>query len=166
MTTPTVLRRALAALLVLTLAACYSYVPLESGRPRAGQDVEVHLKEDAGGEAAALRGDDGSVRGLVLRADSDRLTLSRSRKGARHTAVGATTLRDTVTIPTSGIERIDRSRIDVGRTALVAALGAGAVATAIILVINASPGGGTGGGGGGTGKFQQGLGIRIPLNIP
>ena len=169
MTRHRVLRRAVALLLVILLPACYSYVPLESGSPRTGDDVRVHLAEEAnrGSTRVALDEENGPfVTGLVLRSRSDSLTLSVRGQAARHSRVGYPALRDTLTLAGSEIRRIDRNQLDVLRTTVLAGLGAGAVATAVILVINANPSGSGGIGDGGGPRAAVEIPIRIPLGAP
>lgn len=164
-----ILRRALALLLVPLLPACYSYVPLESGSPRAGDDVRVHLTEEVHSGPTVARLDeqgDPYVRGLVLGSRSDSLTLSVRSEAARRTGVGFPVLRDTLTLAGSEIRRIDRNQLDALRTTVLAGLGAGAVATAVILVINADPSGSSGIGDGGGPRAAVQIPIRIPVGAP
>lgn len=159
-------RRAVALLLALLLPACYSYVPLESGDPKAGQDVRVHLTDRAEREVGygMGAGDDTWLTGLVLRSGGDSLTLSAS--GEWQPGVASAFRRDTVTLARSHIRSIDRSEMDATRTAILAGLGVGAVAAAVILVANANPDGSGAGGGGGTPRNSEVPFVQIPLRIP
>lgn len=163
-------RRAIALLLLVALPACYSYVPLESGSPRAGDDVRVHLTEAStrGSSLASGMDDEGRpfVTGLVLRTLNDSLTLAIDGADARYSGVGSPFLRDTLTLAGSEIRQIERSELDALRTAVLAGLGAGAVATAVILVINASPSGSGGIGGGGGPRASVEIPISLPLGTP
>jgi len=159
-------RRTVSFLLLVLLPACYSYVPLESGGPNVGQDVQIHVAE--GSSQAGLARDDGTITGMVLRSWADSITVSRKRAGSSHTGVGSDVLRDTVTLSRAEISEIDGSRLDAGRTAVLVALGAGVIAGAVVLVANANPNNSTGGGGPGTGRMSRGggLGFKIPIHIP
>ncbi|HKK26613.1 MAG TPA: hypothetical protein VKB18_00890 [Gemmatimonadota bacterium] len=163
MTTSTfVCRRGIALALLVLLPACYSYVPLETG-PTAGQDVRVHLTDEGRGQPGVQGSatSEGTIDGLVLRSKPDSVTLSTSSRAWRTAAAGA---RDTLTLATSSVSRIDVSRLDKPRTFVLAALGAGAIVAAVILVAHSDLTNTGGGGGGGGGNLHQG--IRIPLTIP
>lgn len=154
----------------MLLPACYSYAPLESEPPRAGDDVRVHVTEGAA-HASSLTGEaDGQdgpfVTGTVIGTRNDTLALSVQGGGAGHPSVGWSGFRDTLTLAGSDIRRIDRNRLDALRTTVLVGLGAGAVAAAVILVANANPGLGGGLGGGGTPRATLELPIRVPLGAP
>lgn len=163
-------RRAVALSLAMLLPACYSYVPLESGTPQAGDDVRVHLTEEGARATAASRasgdGDGPFVTGLVLRTRADALTLSTRGERYLRSGVGSASLRDTLTLTAAEIRRIDRNELDAARTAVLAGLGVGAVATAVILVINADPSGSSGIGDGGGPRASVEIPIRIPVGVP
>lgn len=170
MTIPRLHRRAVALLLVVLLPACYSYVPLETGSPTTGDDVRVHLTEEATRASAAIRrsgdGSGGFVTGLVLRASGDALTLSTRGERYMRSGVGSASLRDTLTLTAPEIRQIERNELDAARTAVLAGLGVGAVAAAVILVANANPSGSSGIGNGGGPRASLEIPIRIPLGVP
>lgn len=159
----------IAFLLLVLLPACYSYVPLESGEPRVGEDVRLHLVEPEEGASASPVGttDERTLTGLVVYSRADSLTLSRSAASARNVEVGSAALRDTLTLSRSSIRRIEHSRIDAARTAIMTGLGAGAIAAAVYLVANSTlDDSSAGGGSGGTPRNSVTVPVRIPLDIP
>lgn len=168
MTSHGALRRSLAVLFLFLLPACYSYVPLKSGEPQVGQDVQVHFTKEGAREknVPIPANGDATLEGLVLRNLGDSITLaSKASYREGHFATGFD--RDTLTVAMSSLSEIDQSQIDAGRTAVLIGLGAGAIALAVILVANANPANsGPPSGGGGKGVTSQGFGIRIPIGIP
>lgn len=163
-------RRSVALLLLLLLPACYSYRPLETDSPRAGDDVRIHLTEEGARAAAATRasetGSGAYVTGLVLRSEGDAVTLSTRGERYLRSGVGSAAYRDTLTLSGPEIRQIERNELDAARTAVLAGLGAGAVAAAVILVINADPSGSSGVSGGGGPRASVEIPIRIPLGLP
>ena len=163
-------RRPVALLLLLLLPACYSYRPLETGSPRVGDDVRIHLTEEGARAAGATRTSEGgsgpSVTGLVVSSQGDAVTLSTRGERYLRSGVGSAVYRDTLTLAGPEIRQIERNELDAARTAVLAGLGAGAVAAAVILVINADPSGSSGIGGGGGPRASLEVPIRIPIGAP
>lgn len=162
-------RSSIAFLLLVLLPGCYSYTPLETGEPRVGQDVQVHLAEPGGSDSPSPAPATGgrTLSGLVVSSRADSLTLSMSGGGAWNSQVGSAALRDTLTLARSSIRQIDLNRVDPVRTTIMAGLGAAAVTAAVILVANSSPDNSSGSGGpGGTPRNSVTIPVRIPLSFP
>ena len=145
------------ALSLLSTAACYGYVPLES--PQRGMEVRAQLTSEA-----AVRRSQGldepilRYEGVVVDVRPDTLALDvlvARASGALQDVV----IRDTVSIPTREIQTVMQRKVSVMRTTLftlAAAAGAAAVVAGIDQVV-----GGTGEpGNGGEPTF------RPPLSLP
>lgn len=113
--------RPLAAVLALLVAGCYSYTPVETGRPEAGQEVRLELGEAMGEPARTVSGrilqvTDGTV---VL---SQAVARSPGDRGGLH--------RDQVIrIQRSRIRSVEKQEISFWKSA--ALIGGGGVAASL-----------------------------------
>lgn len=141
--------RASAVLLLLLLAGCYSYQPLETPAPATGTQVVAELT-DAGSVALASQVGPGvaSLRGAVVQWDQDTLLLALSAVMGRNDQ--ETFWRgERVRVPHSSIAQVQQRRFALGKSFLFG----GTVMGGLLAAVTAFQGGSGGGGvpGGGTG---------------
>lgn len=149
--------RVVALLLLLAFAACYSYVPVEDGTVKRGDEVRISTRPDAA--ASEAREDEGRIdlQGVVVTSSQDSLVLWRRpviRGTTRIEEVG----RDTLAVALSGIGSIERSELDGVKTVGLVVGSLGVIAGFAVLVSNAE--------GGGTGDFGGGDGGNLLIRLP
>lgn len=149
--------RVVALLLLLAFPACYSYVSVEDGMVKRGDEVRLSTRPDA---AASEPGEeDGRIdlQGVVVTRSQDSLVLWR-----RPLLRGATRVeevsRDTVAVALSGIGSIERSELDGVKTVGLVVGSLGVIAGFAVLASNAE--------GGGTGDFGGGDGGNLLIRLP
>lgn len=153
-------RSLLALVLVASLGACYTYVPVEQGVPERGDEVRVHLTGDRDGSRAGSAPGAAYLQGMVVASGPDSLTFWRRpvmRSGTRVDEF----LRDTTTVALSEVERLERSELDGVKTGAAVVGSLGLVAGLALIVVNADVGG-TGDGGGGDGGGTLGISVPFP----
>lgn len=138
------LRRPLAAVLLCSTLACYSYVPLETPRPardaeptlERGDEIRVEVGPLDGGEgprdplfARQSRESARSLDGHVLRVDAERIVLTVRRPERRGVERFGSRL-DTLSVPFERVERIERRKFSLWRSVGIA----GATAAGLYLV--------------------------------
>lgn len=147
-------------LLAVAVGGCYTYVPLDDGRPERGDEIRVHLTPGtADRPTSPEERRDADLEGVVVSGGPDSLSLWRRpvmRSGSRVAELE----RDTVAVALSEVRRMERSELDALRTGGLVLGSLGLIAGAAILVANAEAGG-TGDLGGGNGDGT--LGIQVPL---
>jgi len=145
-TRPRILR-VLAAVLCITMPACYSYVPVASRTPTQGAMLGMSLSEPVDVRLAGLTANDVvQLRGELIRMDASEVAVSatwlRSRNTFEFPGAG-----ETVTVPRSSIIEITEKRFSFAKTGLFTAAILG-VALLIQGAFHPLGGGGSNGGGG------------------
>lgn len=154
---------AVTCVLFLALTGCYAYSPVDEGAPEAGSEVRLQLDAEGAervAEQTVLSRSD-VVEGRLLEQRASELRMLVSRPARRDFASGGRA-RDTVLVPRSSIESVERKELETGKTALLfGGVTAGAVLLGVALLNSAGGGGAPGGGNGG-----QPLDISIPISVP
>lgn len=138
--------------LLLLVAGCYTYRPLENPAPASGTRVAANLT-DAGSVALASQIGPGvsSVRGEVLESSPDALLLALTSVLGRNEQE-TFWKGEQVRIPLTTVARVEQRRFALGKTVLFG----GAVLGGLFAAIKAFEGGGGGGmSGGGGGPEPQ-----------
>lgn len=138
--------KAMAAVLLVTLSACFSYVPAAPSGPPQGARVRAHLEAPADYRVGRFTLHDILlVDGEIARWGDDRVVLSawnlRSGTGQSYDVEG-----QTVEIPLTNLQQLETRRISATKSILLG----GAVTALAILVPTLLRGGGGGGNQGGT----------------
>jgi hypothetical protein len=151
---PNPIRSLALGLACVQLAACYSYRVVTTEAVAPGSNVRVTLSsEEALRQQQSLGVLRQQLEGLVLTAGDAEIGIAVPRPpGSPAERSGLNTL---VTLPATSILRIEEKHFSAGKTALVAAAGAGA-ALAVFAIVEAS----TGNGGEGPGTNEL---IRVPI---
>lgn len=140
--------RLVASLLAVASTACYTYAPLEEGRPSPGDEVRVHVaaegEEGTGGEASRSR----ELRGLVVESRDDTLHLS-VRVQPSTAGTFDVERRESARVAYAAIQRIERPRLDGLRTGAFVVGGLGLLAGFMAIILNGDDTGVPGDGGGG-----------------
>ncbi|HEX2251324.1 MAG TPA: hypothetical protein VHH32_13335 [Gemmatimonadales bacterium] len=141
--------RSATLLLLIPLAACYNYLPLETPTPRSGIRIQADL---TGGGSLAMASQIGpgalTVRGEVLRTDAEAMVLALSSVVGRNEQE-TYWKGEQVRFPLITVERVQERKFALAKTLLFGgALAGGLFAVVKAFDVAGSGGGGTGGGGG------------------
>lgn len=112
--------RPLAAILALLVTGCYTYAPVESGGPEAGQEVRIEVGEAMGEPARTYSG-------RILQIEGETLVFSRNVARAAADR-GSITADQVVRIKRSRIRSVERQEISFWKSAALIA-GGGVAAT-------------------------------------
>lgn len=157
--------RLLRTMLLLSLAvaaSCYTWVPHEGARPPAGTDVRVRVTDDGGDELRTIYGPhEGSVAGPLTSWDAENVGIL-VRTTVQRPGFTATTLTDTIQVPTRLVSGIDVKELDRSRTAWFTA-GVVAGSVGLVLASRALSGGDEPNEGGGP-PIDEAPIIRIPIH--
>lgn len=137
-----------ALILVLLVAGCYRYLPLESPAPAPGTRVAADLT-DAGSLQMANQVGPGitSVRGEVIESNPDALLLALTSVVGRNEQETFWN-GEQVRIPLTTVARVQQRRFALGKSILFGGAVVGGLFGAIKAFEGGGGGGGTGGGGG------------------
>lgn len=156
---------AVACAVCLSLAACYSYSPVEDGLPDAGSEVRLHIGPEAGDrivrESFLFSERPEILEGQVLERTESRIRVRVSRPARRDFVAGGRS-RDTVGVDIGQISGAESKSLETGKTAALAGgVTAGLVATGALLLQGGGSGGDVPDGDGG-----EPLGITVPIPLP
>lgn len=140
---------ATALILVLLLAGCYSYHPLESPSPSSGTRVAAELTDPGSLELAGQIGPGAiSVRGEVVESDPDALLLAITSVMGRNEQEMFWS-GEQVRIPLTTVARVQQRRFALGKSILFGGAVLGGLFAAVKAFTGGASGGSVPGGGGG-----------------
>jgi hypothetical protein len=139
--------RASALILVLLVAGCYSYHPLENAAPASGTRVAADLTDAGSAELAGQVGPGAtSLRGEVVESDPNAMLLALKSVLGRNDQE-TYWAGEQVKVPLTVVQRVQQRKFAPAKSILFG----GALVGSLFVAIKAFEGSGNGGGGGGSG---------------